>query len=438
MAALVGAGRRPLPCGNGAISLSALVLRRGHASAARGRRQFLPRDVLIAGVARTPIGSFCGALSPITAPRLGASAISSALRQARVQPDEVDAVYFGQALPSGCGQNATRQASLAADIPTGVDCTGVNKACASGLKAVMLAAQAVALGIADVAVAGGMENMSQAPYLLRQARTGGYHYGHGALEDSAVSDGMWDAAAQCHLGALVEHMIQNMDISRADQDAFAIESYRRAADAWQRGAMDTIVAPMRVRSTTARDALDSKTVLVSHDEEYVRLRIDTVAKLPPVFSEGGTITAASASSLNDGAAAVVLISSERAAQLGVGTVARILSFSDHAVEPADFAAAPTGAVRRTLQAAGLSSVDFYEVHEAFAATALINMRLLDLDPSRVNVNGGAVALGSPLGASGVNILCSLVNVLQQQDASTGCATIANGGGGACAVAIERV
>lgn len=400
----------------------------------------LPREVCIAGSARTPIGAFCGSLAALPAPRLGAAAISAALRRAKVEPEEVDAVVMGQALPSGCGQNAVRQAALLAEIPPSADCTGINKACASGLKAVAVAAQMVALGLVDVVVAGGMESMSNAPYLLRQARMGGYHYGHGTTEDSALHDGLWDALNQCHLGTLAEGTAQKMGFSREEQDRYTIESYRRAADAWQRGAMDLEVAPIRVKSHLARDSMERKTMNVTTDEDYSRLRIDTVAKLPPLFAEGGSVTAASASSLNDGAAAVVLVSAERARDLGIRTPARVVAFADHGMEPADFALAPSGAIRRALQFSGMSasSVDFHEIHEAFAVVAMANAHAMELDPTRLNVNGGAVALGHPLGASGARILCTLLSILEQRGASTGCASIANGGGGATALIVERI
>eukprot|EP00928_Gymnodinium_smaydae_P025950 TRINITY_DN20521_c0_g1_i2.p1 TRINITY_DN20521_c0_g1~~TRINITY_DN20521_c0_g1_i2.p1 ORF type:complete len:455 (+),score=101.58 TRINITY_DN20521_c0_g1_i2:52-1365(+) len=399
----------------------------------QARAPFLPRDVLILGASRTPIGSFCGGLADFPAPTLGAHAMSAALRKARVNPDEVEAVVFGHALPAGCGQNAVRQAALGAEMPPVVDCTAVNKACASGLKAVMLAAQAIALGHSELIVAGGMESMSKAPYLLRKARTGGYHYGHGALEDAALLDGLWDASGNCHMGITAERAAEAMGISREEQDAYSIESYRRAASAWQRGAMDAYVSPIKGKYAKRREKK-----LITCDEEYTRCNIDAIAAMPPVFMEDGTITAASAASLNDGAAALVLCSAERARDLGVDAIARVLSFADHGIEPHQFAVAPAGAVRRALRSAALSSVDFHEVHEAFAVVALAHMRSLDLDPSRLNVNGGAIALGSPLGASGANILCSLLGVLDQQDASTGCAAIANGGGGASAMIVERV
>lgn len=416
------------------------ILRRHFAFGRTSDNLQLPRDVLIAGAARTPIGSFCGSLAALPAARLGAAAASAALRRAGVEPDEVEMVFFGQALPAGCGQNAARHAALLTEISPSVDSTGINKACASGLKAVSLAAQAIAMGQVDIAVAGGMENMSQAPYMVRHARQGGYRYGHGALEDSVLHDGLWDPHMHCHMGACAEITAQEMGITREEQDQYAVTSYRRAADAWQRGAMDTEVVPVRVKTSDAKskDSSGGKSAIVSIDEEYSRLRLETVASLPPVFQEGGTITGANASSLNDGAAALVLISADKARDLGVRGLARILSFADHGVTPANFALAPHGAVSRALKAARMSAVDFHEIHEAFSVIPLANMRLLGLDSSRVNVNGGGVSLGHPLGASGSRILCTLMSVLVQQDAETGCASIANGGGGSTAVVIERI
>merc|ERR1712150_84816 len=291
------------------------------------------------------------------------------------------------------------------------------------------------MGLAEVAVACGVENMSSAPYLLRHVRRGGHHYGHSLLEDSALLDGLTDASLECHIGRLAEKTAQRLGISRADQDAYTVESYRRVAEAWQSGAMDKEVSVVRMRNPQPTNLTDPKMVFVSADEEYSRLDIDTVASLPPLFDDAGTITAASASSLNDGAAALVLVSAEHAWNLGVGTLARIVSFADQGVEPDDFAVAPAGAVRRALRLARMSTVDFHEIHETFAVVALANAGLLNLDFTRVNVNGGAVALGHPLGASGVRILCSLLSVLEQRGAATGCASIANAGGGATALVV---
>lgn len=416
--------------GVGPLSAALRITSRGAAYV--GKRPFLPQEVLVAGAARTPIGSLCGSLSSLSAARLGSAAISAALQRAGVEADEVDAVVMGQALPSGCGQNVARQAALAANIPPRVDCTGINKACSSGLKAISIAAQMIALGHADVVVAGGMESMSQAPYLLRNARAKGFRYGHVVTEDSALLDGLTDAHENRHLGSCAEETALEMGIDREDQDKYTISSYRRSADAWQRGAFDLEVAPVRVQNSKG-----SKSSVISIDEDYSRLRIDQVASLPAVFEEQGTITAASASSLNDGAAAVVLVSAERARELSVRNPARIVSFADHAVEPSNFATAPAGAIRKALNSAGMQTVDYFEINEAFALVPLANAALLDVDLSRVNVNGGAVSLGHPLGASGARIFCTLLSVLEQRTATTGCAAIANGGGGATAIVVER-
>ncbi|CAJ1403993.1 unnamed protein product [Effrenium voratum] len=395
------------------------------------------RSVVLAAAARTPMGSFGGQLSQVPVQRLGGFAMGAALRRAGVEPQEVEMVLMGHALPGACGLNPTKRAAMLAEIPANVDCTSVNKACASGLKAVTLAAQSIAMGEVDVAVAGGMESMSRAPYFLRHARQGGYRYGHGMLEDAALSDGLWDASHDMHLGSCVEHTVQEMGIAREEQDRYAVSSYRRAAEAWKRGAMDAEVAPLRVKNP-AQDGLEKRTLIFSVDEEYSRLKLDSARHLPPVFQEEGTITSANASSLNDGAAAVVLLSEDKAREMGVTSLARIVSFADFGVEPLHFAKAPSAAIRKAMQAARMNSVNFYEIHESFAAVVLANMSLLDLDISRVNVNGGAVALGDPMGASGARILTTLLHVLTQQDAETGCAAIANGGGGATAIIIERL
>lgn len=418
------------------FSLPHMEVSRRHSTVAQ--HQFLPREVLVASAMRTPIGTFCGTLANMPAPQLAGIAISAALRRANIDPEEVDSVVLGQALPSGCGQNVCRQAAMKAGLPAGVDCVSVNKACASGLRAVTMAAQTIALGLADVVVACGVESMSLAPYLMRHVRTGGYRYGHGLLEDVVLQDGLFDSVNGCHMGQVAEKTAQKMGITREMQDAFTVESYRRAADAWQSGAMDREVAVVRVRNTDVHDPMHSKVLPMTTDEEYSRFNVDTVASLPPVFDENGTITAASASSLNDGAAAVVLFSAERAKDMGIGSMARVVSFADHGVEPEDFSLAPNGAIRRALHGARMATVDFHEIHEAFAVVPLVNAHLLDLDPSRVNVNGGAVALGHPLGASGARILCTLLHALEQRDAVSGCASIANGGGGATAVIVERV
>ncbi|CAK9107795.1 unnamed protein product [Durusdinium trenchii] len=405
-----------------------------------GRRSIagIPREVVVASAARTPIGAFCGALSLMPVHRLGAAALGAAVRRAGLEPHEVEMVLMGHAMTAGCGSHTARQAAHAAELPATVDCTGVNKGCASGLKAITLAAQAIAMGQVDVALCGGMESMSQVPYFLRHARRGGYHYGHGTLEDSALSDGLWDATSNCHLSSCVEHTVEELGLNRAAQDRYALESYAKAAKAWQQGAFDLEVAPVRVKNPAAeRDAMEKRSIIMSVDEEYSRMKLDRMAQAPPIFQEDGTITAANASSLNDGAAALVLISEPRARDLGITGLARICAFADAAVEPRHVAKAPAAAIGRALSAARMNTVNFYEIHETFSAVALANMQLLDLDPSRVNVNGGAVALGHPIGASGARIVATLLSVLTQQDATTGCAAIGNVGGGATALVLDR-
>eukprot|EP00434_Breviolum_minutum_P010566 symbB.v1.2.009319.t1/scaffold585.1/size314277/9 len=397
-------------------------------------------DVVIGSVARTPIGAFCGGLSMMPPQKLGAFAMGAAMRRAGLDPEEVEMVVFGHALTAGCGSNTVRQAALLAKIPSTVECFGVAMGCASGMKAITVAAQAIAMGQVDVAVAGGMESMSQVPYFLRHARRGGYNYGHGTLEDAAIVDGLWDSSSDCHLSACVEHTIQEMGLDRGAQDRYALQSYQRAANAWQRGAFDLEVAPVRVknpRATPGSEGMEKRSMIVSVDEEYSRMKLDEMAKAPPCFQEDGTITAGNASSLNDGAAAVVLLSSTRAREMGIPPLARVASFADQAVDPLHVAKAPSAAISKALSAARMSSVHFYEIHETFGAVALVNMQLLDLDPTRVNINGGAVALGHPLGASGARIVVTLVGVLTQQDAETGCAAICSTGGGATAIVIER-
>eukprot|EP00435_Cladocopium_sp_Y103_P056714 s512_g19.t1 len=381
----------------------------------------------------------CNGLSLISAPKLASFALGAAMRRAGLEPMEVEMVVLGHALPAGCGANSARQAALLAEVPATVDCFGVNKGCASGMKALTLAAQAIAMGQVDVALAGGMESMSQVPYFLRHARRGGYHYGHGTLEDAAVVDGLWDSSSDCHLSACVEETMEELALDRAACDRYALSSYRRSCDAWQRGAFDLEVAPLRVKNPRAqgRDSMEKRSLIISVDEEYSRMKLDDIAKAPPIFQEDGRITAGNASSLNDGAAALVLMSAARARDMGVSPMARVVSFADAALEARHVAKAPSAAVLKAMQAARMTTVNFYEIHETFAAVALANMQLLDLDPSRVNVNGGAVALGHPLGASGARIVATLLSVLTQQDAETGCAAICSTGGGATAMVIER-
>jgi len=361
-------------------------------------------------------------------------AIKAALVKAGIEADQVEGVILGHVLQGGCGQAPARQASLFADVPKKVDVMSVNKVCASGLKSVSLAAQSIALGHSDVMVAGGMESMSNAPYLIRKVRGAGFKYGHEKLDDMLLLDGLWDVYNNIHMGMCAEKTAKDLSISRGEQDEFAIESYKRAADAWSSGVMEREVTPVKI--PTGKKG-DSPFVTVERDEEYSKLKLDKVASLKPAFDKEGTVTAANASKMNDGAAAVVLMSAEKAREHGVRPLARIISFADAAIDPIDFPIAPVQAVKNALKYADLHSVDFHEINEAFSAVTLANMKLGGVDHSRVNVHGGAVALGHPIGASGCRILVSLLNILDSRGGLTGCASICNGGGGATALVVER-
>ncbi|KAF8822722.1 acetyl-CoA acetyltransferase [Cardiosporidium cionae] len=402
-------------------------------------RSFLPRDVFIVSMARTPVGSFLGALSSLTAPQLGAIALSNAIRRAHLENHEVEQVVMGHVLSGGCGQAPARQASLAADIPSTVDVFAVNKVCSSGMKAVVLAAQSIALRHCDIAVAGGMESMSQAPYLLRKAREGGYRYGHGDLLDSLLYDGLWDPHNNIHMGRCAEKTALEHSLSRVDQDMFAVESYKRSADAWKSGVMEKEIVPVTVSTGKKASSIEPSKISITEDEEYKRINLEKVATLKPAFQSDGTITAANASTLNDGAAAVVLMSGEKLKELDLQPLARILAFADAAVSPIDFPIAPFHAVKKVMKMASVDTkVDIYEINEAFSAVALANMKLLKVDPSRVNLHGGAVSLGHPLGMSGCRIIISLINVLHSHQRQVGCAAICNGGGGSTAMLLERM
>eukprot|EP00922_Rhytidocystis_sp_ex-Travisia-forbesii_P033164 GHVS01049315.1.p1 GENE.GHVS01049315.1~~GHVS01049315.1.p1 ORF type:complete len:444 (-),score=101.96 GHVS01049315.1:389-1534(-) len=367
---------------------------------------------------------------------LGAIAISHAIKRSRLDASDVQEVVVGHVLPAAAGQAPHRQAAIAAGIPTCVDVYSVNKVCSSGLKAVCLAAQSIGLGVCDVAVAVGMESMSNVPFYLKKARSGGYRYGHGELLDGLILDGLWDPYNQIHMGKCAESTAQKYGISRVDQDSYAVESYRRATEAWATGAMQREVVPVHIDNGKGGEKQ-----LVEKDEEYSKVKLDKISGLRPAFDKvSGTITAANSSKLSDGAAAVVLMSEDKARELGMlQTAAKIVSFADAAVEPIDFPVAPAQAVRNALQLANLpkSSLDYHEINEAFAAVALANMKLLELDPSAVNVHGGAVALGHPLGMSGCRILMSLLNVLESRGGRFGCASICNGGGGATAIIVDN-
>jgi acetyl-CoA C-acetyltransferase len=393
--------------------------------------ELMNKEVVIVSAARTPIGSFMGALSTIPAPQLGATAIKGALNKINLNPALVDEVLMGQVIQAGAGQAPARQAAIYAGIPNTVPCTTVNKVCASGMKAVMQAAQSIANGDAHIIVAGGMENMSLIPHYL-YARTG-TKFGPTSLIDGMQKDGLVDAYDQNAMGVCADACATEYNFTREDQDAFAIQSYNRSAAAWDAGKFDNEVVPVEVPQRRGEP------VIVSKDEEFTNVKLDKIPQLRPAFTKDGTVTAANASTINDGAGAMILMSKEKAQELGLKPLATIKSFADAAHQPEWFTTAPAKALPKALNKAGikLQDVDFFEFNEAFSVVGLANMKILGLNDENVNVNGGAVSLGHPLGCSGVRIIITLLNVLQQNNAKIGAAAICNGGGGASAIIIER-
>lgn len=389
------------------------------------------KKVVIVSAVRTPIGSFMGSLSTVPATALGATAIKGALDKINLDPSLVQEVYMGNVVQAGAGQAPARQAALGAGIPDTVPCTTVNKVCASGMKAVMNAAQAIALGDADVVVAGGMENMSQIPHYVHM-RTG-QKFGPATLVDGMQKDGLVDAYDQNAMGVCADLCATEHHFSREDQDAFAIESYNRSTAAWKSGKFADEVIPVSVPQRRGEP------VLFSEDEEYKNVKMEKISQLRPAFTKEGTVTAANASTINDGAGAMILMSEEKAKELNLTPLATIIGYADAAQEPKWFTTAPSKALPKALAKANISQddVDFFEFNEAFAVVGLANMKILGLDSSNVNVNGGAVSLGHPLGCSGVRILITLLNVLKQNNGKIGAAAICNGGGGASAMVIER-
>ncbi len=389
------------------------------------------KDVVIVSAVRTPIGSFLGSLSSVPAPKLGAIAIKAALDKINLKPEHVDEVLMGNVVQAGTGQAPARQAAIYAGILDTVPCTTINKVCASGMKSVMQAAQAIQLGDADVVVAGGMENMSSIPHYYH-ARTA-TKFGPATLEDGMQKDGLVDAYDKNAMGVCADACATEYKFTRKDQDAFAIQSYERSASAWNAGKFNDEVIPVEVPQRRG-DA-----VVVDRDEEYTNVRMEKIPALRAAFTKDGTVTAANASTINDGAAAMVLMSRDKANELGLKPIATIKSYADAAQEPEWFTTAPAKALPKALAKANieLSDVDYFEFNEAFSVVGLANMKILGLDDSNVNVNGGAVSLGHPLGCSGARILVTLINVLHQNNAKIGAAAICNGGGGASAMVLER-
>ncbi len=389
------------------------------------------KEVVIVSAVRTPIGSFMGGLSTVPATRLGATAIEDALKRINLDPSLVNEVLMGNVVQAGTGQAPARQAAIYAGIPNTVPCTTINKVCASGMKAVMQGAQAIALGDADIIVAGGMENMSMIPHYVYM-RTG-TKFGATSLIDGMQKDGLVDAYDENAMGVCADACASKYDFTREDQDAYAIQSYNRSSEAWDKGKFDNEVVPVAVPQRRGEP------VMVTKDEEYTNVFMDKIPNLRPAFSKDGTVTAANASTINDGAAALVLMSKEKAEELQLKPIATIRSFADAAHEPEWFTTAPAKALPKALSKANLTidAIDYFEFNEAFSVVGLANMKLLGLNDSNVNVNGGAVSLGHPLGCSGARILVTLLNVLEQNNAKLGAAAICNGGGGASAIIVER-
>jgi acetyl-CoA C-acetyltransferase len=391
------------------------------------------KEVYIVSAVRTPLGSFGGKLSSLTAIELGSIAIKGALSKAGVDAKEVQEVFMGNVISANLGQAPARQASIGAGIGYEVPCTTVNKVCASGMKAVMFAAQSIMLGINDVVVAGGMESMSNVPFYVPNARFG-YKYGNGEFVDGLVKDGLFEVYNKFPMGNCADNTARERNISREDQDNYAIQSYQRSADAWAKGYFKDEVVPVELKGRKG------EVILIDEDEEYKNVMFDKIPSLRPVFDKEGTVTAANASTMNDGASALVLVSKEKAEELGLKPLAKIRGFADAATDPLWFTTAPALAIPKALKHAGLdaSDVDFYEINEAFSAVALANQRELNLDNDKINVFGGAVSLGHPLGASGARIIGTLNSVLHQKSGNIGVAGICNGGGGASALVIEKL
>jgi len=389
------------------------------------------KKVVIVSAVRTPIGSFMGALSTVTAPQLGAAAIKGALEKINLDPSLVNEVLMGNVVQAGVGQAPARQAARLAGLPDNVIATTINKVCASGMKAVMQAAQSIQCGDADIIVAGGMESMSLIPHYVHMR--GGTKFGPATLIDGLQRDGLSDAYDDGAMGIFADACATEYNVTREEQDAFAITSYQRSAAAWNAGKFDNEIVPVAVPQRKGDP------VIVTKDEEYSNVKIDKIPSLNAVFTKGGTVTAANASTINDGAAALVIMSEEKANELGLKPLAYIKGYADAEQEPEKFTTSPSIALPKALDKAGINKADveFFEFNEAFSVVGIANTRILGLDADKVNVNGGAVSLGHPLGCSGARIIVTLINVLEQNNAKTGAAAICNGGGGASAIVIER-
>jgi len=390
------------------------------------------KEVVIVSATRTPIGSFGGGLASLSATQLGSIVIKSAVEKAGLKPEHIQEVYMGNVLSANLGQAPATQAAIFAGLPP-LPATTVNKVCASGMKAIMMAAQSIALGQNDIVLAGGMESMSNVPYYLDKARNG-YRLGNGQLTDGLIKDGLWDIYNDYHMGSAAELCAVECNVSREEQDMFAIESYKRAQLAQSTGKFKDEITPVALKDKKG------EITYFAEDEEPMAVKFDKIPSLKPVFKKDGTVTAANASTLNDGAAVVILMSKEKAVEMGIHPLAKIISFADAQQAPEWFTTAPSKAIPLALHRAGLSAeqISYFEINEAFSVVSIANNQMLKLDPAKVNVNGGAVAMGHPLGASGARIIVTLLSVLQQNNAKYGAAGICNGGGGASAMVIENL
>jgi acetyl-CoA C-acetyltransferase len=390
----------------------------------------MTKEVYIVSAARTPIGSFNASLSGVTATHLGTTAMQGAIERAGIKATDIQEVYFGNVLQAGVGQAPARQAALGAGMSNRTPCTTVNKVCASGTKATMLGAMSIALGENDVVMVGGMESMSNVPYYVEKARTG-YKFGHGQLTDGMIKDGLWDVYNDYHMGNAAEKCATDCNISREDQDNYAIKSYERTAAAHEAGYLSKEIVPVTIKTRKGE-------VVVSEDEEFRNVKFEKIPALRPAFQKEGTVTAANASTLNDGAAAMVLMSKEKADELGIKPIAKIVSFADAAQEPENFTTAPTPAVQKAVQKAGitLDQVDYFELNEAFSVVAIANQQMMNIPDEKINVFGGAVSMGHPLGCSGARIIVTLLNVMAHKGGKYGAVGICNGGGGASAMVVE--
>ncbi len=391
----------------------------------------MSKKVVIVAATRTPIGSFMGSLSTVSATDLGATAIKGALDKINLDPKMVQEIFMGNVVQAGVGQAPARQAALKAGLSNKIPATTVNKVCASGMKAVMLAAQTIALGDADIVVAGGMESMSNIPHYVDMRN--GKKFGPATMEDGLQKDGLVDAYDKQAMGVYADLCATEHKISREEQDNFAIQSYQRSAKAWEEGKFDNEVVPVSVPQRRGEP------VIVDKDEEYTNVRLDKIPSLRAVFTKEGSVTAANASTINDGAAALILMSEEKAKELNLKPLATIAGYADAAHEPEWFTTAPAKALPKALDKAGIAieDVDYFELNEAFSVVGLVNCNILNISQDKVNVNGGAVSLGHPLGCSGARILVTLINVLEQNNAKVGAAGICNGGGGASALVLQR-